>query len=133
ALRRSHPSLRLPRYADGNHELISGVPRIAWYDLDGEAMSESAWEFAEGKVLGLRRAFLQEDGQVDLSLLIVNGGPDDVNLRLPPDGGAWTLKLDTVDPGATVTALSTDSVMVAAHGCVVLTRGLTTKQAHGGT
>ncbi len=133
ALRRSHPSLRLPRYADGNHELISGVPRIAWYDLDGEVMSESAWEFAEGKVLGLRRAFLQEDGQLDLSLLIVNGGPDDVNFQLPANGCAWTLKLDTAEPGATVTAVSTDSVMVAAHGLVLLTGALTTEQDNGGT
>src|SRR5690554_4342304 len=133
ALRRTHPSLRLPRYADGNHELISGVPRIAWYDLDGEAMSESAWEFAEGKVLGLRRAFLQEDGQLDLSLLIVNGGPDDVNFQLPANGCAWTLKLDTAEPGATATAVSTDSVMVAAHGLVLLTGALTTEQDNGGT
>src|SRR5690606_28102775 len=44
ALRRAHISLRLPRFLDAGEELLPGVPRVAWFDLDGQPMSAEAWD-----------------------------------------------------------------------------------------
>src|SRR5690606_8978141 len=56
ALRRAHPSLRRKRFEDDGVELAPGIRRAAWYDIDGCEMSEDAWAFPEGRVLGFQRA-----------------------------------------------------------------------------
>lgn len=129
-LRRDHVSLRLPRYADGNHEVFPGVPRIAWYDMDGVPMEEAAWAYAEGRVLGLQRAFRGDD-DLDLSFLLVNGGEQDIEFQLPAHRCLWTMELDTARPGAVAQAVSADAVTVAAHGLVLLAGTVAAEQDDG--
>lgn len=122
ALRRKHPSLRMARYLDGDLEVAPGVARVAWFDLDGQPMSVEAWEFSEGRVLGLRRASAPERGGIDLTLLLVNGGPEDIEFQLPEHDATWVCELDTsTGKGTTVDA---PRVMVGAHGVVLLVASL---------
>src|SRR3546814_21153425 len=79
-LRRSHPSLRMARFMDGSEELLPGLARVAWFDMDAKPMSKEAWDYFEGRVLGLRRAWLVDE-EIDLSFLLLNGGHDDIDRK----------------------------------------------------
>lgn len=119
-LRCQHPSLRMDRYLDSNEELAPGIKRMQWYDLDGSLMGEAAWGFAEGRVLGLRRAAALPDGGVEVSLVLVNGSDGDVDFVLPESEGEWQRLLDTSGAGAAATTLHTPQVKVCAHALVLL-------------
>lgn len=119
-LRRHHPSLRMARFQDSNEELVPGVKRMQWYDLDGSVMSDDAWEFGEGRVLGLRRACRLEDGTVELSLVLVNGSEGDVEFRLPDSPCQWQRVLDTAGVRAMPSAVQAEHVPLCAHALVLL-------------
>ncbi len=119
-LRRAHPSLRMPRFEDGGYQLLPGVARIAWYDMDGALMSEAAWAYHEGRVLGFRRASALPDGNVELSYLLVNSGPEDIEFQVSESPCAWVCVVDSADTGVVSDPVKTESVTVSAHGLVLL-------------
>ena len=119
-LRQRHPSLRMARFLDNNAEVARGVKRMQWYDLDGSLMSDSAWEFAEGRVLGLQRACLCNDGGLDVSLLLVNAADTDVDFTLPQSSWPWERVLDSASLRAAPVAVQTPTVRVCAHGLLLL-------------
>ncbi len=119
-LRRAHPSLRMPRFEDGNYEVLPQVTRVAWYDMDGSVMSEQGWEYAEGRVLGFRRAFRLPDGATEISCLLINGGSDDVAFQIPESPCPWTRVLDSADLQVVSNPVPDASVKVCAHGLVLL-------------
>ena len=121
ALRRAHPSLHAARFQDDDQQILPDIPRVTWYDLDGQAMSQEAWEFAEGRVLGLRRATEDANGDVDLSLLLVNGGMDDVEFILPASPQTWTCEIDTADPDHGSHLMQDGSVTLCAHSLMLFT------------
>lgn len=121
ALRRDHPSLRLARFEDDNHEILPGIARTAWYDMDGKLMTESAWDFAQGRVIGLRRAALLPAGNVDLSFLLINAGTADIEFQLFEEPCLWTCELNTATGDGTAAIASGSAVHVAAHSLIVLT------------
>ncbi|NYT82280.1 glycogen debranching protein GlgX [Alcaligenaceae bacterium] len=131
ALRRAHPSLRFARYVDGNHELLPGLTRVSWFDLDGGPMSPEAWDYAPGRVLGLRRAAETAEGLVDLSLLLLNGGGDDVRFQLPEPAFDWTLRLDTANPGSAAEPHGGEALKLRAHSLMVLTATHEPRAGHG--
>jgi len=119
-LRRTHPSLRQDRYMDANEELAPGVKRMQWFDLDGSPMSEAAWEFSEGRVLGLQRACRAADGSVEVSLILLNGSEGDVEFQLPETPCAWHRVLDTSGVRATDIPVQGSEVSICAHALVLL-------------
>jgi len=119
-LRREHPSLRLDRFLDNSGEVVPGVTRLQWYDLDGSVMSDAAWDFGEGRVLGLRRACLRDAGGVELSLVLVNGGDGDIEFRLPDSLCPWLRVLDTTQMRAAAATVAGLKVAVSAHALVLL-------------
>ena len=119
-LRRQHPSLRLDRYMDANEELAPGIHRMQWYDLDGSPMSEAAWEFAEGRVLGLQRSCRSDDGSVEVSLVLLNGSEGDVEFQLPDTPVSWERVLDTSGVRAVDVAVQSSQVNICAHALVLL-------------
>lgn len=120
ALRRAHPSLRSPRFEDSNFQVLPDVARVAWYDLDGSLMSEQAWDYAEGRVLGFRRACRLADGRVELSFLLINGGPDDIQFQMPESPCPWVMALNSADIKVVSNPVHEASMKVSAHGVVLL-------------
>ena len=120
SLRRAHPSLRMGRFLDNNAEVAPGIRRLQWYDLDGSVMSDAAWEFGEGRVLGLRRAYVDENGRVEISLVLVNGSDGDIDFRLPESPCPWQRVLDTTHPRAAAVAGQGEFAKVCAHALVLL-------------
>ena len=119
-LRHRHPSLRIDRYLDPNGDVIPGVKRVQWHDMDGAEMSDEAWEFAEGRVLGLRRACMLDDGRVELSLVLVNGSEGDIEFSVPAAPTAWRRVLDTTNMRAAEVTVQGTHVPVCAHALVLL-------------
>jgi len=120
ALRRAHPSLRRDRFDDDGAELAPGIRRAAWYDMDGCEMSEEAWAYPEGRVLGFQRAARSADGELDVTLLLVNGGSDEIEFVLPALPCRWYLRLDTAADRPGGAEIRTPEVPVHPHGLVVL-------------
>lgn len=129
-LRRDDPSVCLDRYEDGEHEVGAGLSRIAWFDMDGQHMSQDAWDYPEGRVLGLRRAVRVGDTTVQVSLLLVNGGSEDIVFQIPVSPPLnWHYILDTATPEVRPQAWGAPGVPLAAHSLVLLSA---TQEASGG-
>ncbi len=128
-LRQQHPSLRMDRFLDNNAEVAPGIRRLQWYDLDGSPMGDAAWEFAEGRVLGLQRARMCDDASVDVSLVLLNGGEGDVDFNLPELPCAWQRVLDSASHRAAPVAVQAPQVRLCAHSVVVLTAGMVADDA----
>jgi len=122
--------LHLPRYLDGELEVFPGVPRVTWYDLDGVAMSDTAWEFAEGRVLGLRRAMALPSGDADMSFMMVNASMEDIEFQLPEHDFPWTCELDSANPELEPGPINEASVTLGAHSLVLLTSTLKSRQGN---
>lgn len=119
-LRRAHPSLRRSRFKDDDVELAPGIKRAAWYDMDGCEMSDEAWAYPEGRVLGFQRAALLPNGQLDVTLLLINGGTEKVNFILPALPCTWHCPLNTAHERQSNREVSGAEIVVSAHGLVLL-------------
>ncbi len=119
--RRDDPSVRLDRYEDGSQEVGAGLSRVAWFDLDGQPMTQEGWDFPEGRVLGLRRAVRRDDARIQVSLVLVNGGDEDVTFQMPVSPELiWERVIDTADPDGGTRELVASGVPLAAHSLVLL-------------
>ncbi|VFR31259.1 Glycogen debranching enzyme [plant metagenome] len=100
SLRRAHASLRTARYTDVAEELAPGLSRLAWFDAQARFMDQAAWENPQDRALQLRRVAEHDDDptQLDVTLLLVNGGAEPVDFQLPEPRQAWQVCLDSGEP-----------------------------------
>ncbi|MYN12143.1 glycogen debranching protein GlgX [Pusillimonas sp. TS35] len=119
-LRRRHPSVRLARFRDGDIELAPGLRRIAWYDMDAKEMSRAAWEYHEGRVLGLRRAATLVNNDIDVTFLLLNASALAIDFVLPASPCVLCTVLDSNVPADRCERPVRESVKVAAHSIVLL-------------
>ena len=99
-LRRSEPSLRLPRFPDADHD--EDDPWV-WFTESGESLSEEDWQDAERRAFGVYVAGGVE-GAHDWLVMLVNAGGDDLPFQLPaaisvgPDSVQLLLSTATKEP-----------------------------------
>ncbi|VFR83400.1 Glycogen debranching enzyme [plant metagenome] len=100
SLRRAHASLRTARYTDVAEALTPGLSRLAWFDAQARFMDQAAWENPQDRALQLRRVAEHDDDptQLDVTLLLVNGGAEPVDFQLPEPRLAWQMCLDSGEP-----------------------------------
>ncbi|MCA9877838.1 MAG: glycogen debranching protein GlgX [Thermomicrobiales bacterium] len=117
-VRDEHPSLRRPRFFQGQKIRGSGVEDLAWFRPDGRPMRDDDWEAGWNKSIAMRlggKALEEVDAQgnrlIDDDLfLLLNGHHAPVAFCLPPQGkGPWAVLVDTasgeIEPaGRVVTA-----------------------------
>jgi isoamylase len=121
ALRHAHPSLRISRFLDASRELAPGVVAVGWYDIDGQFMTGGAWDDQEGKVLGLRRACEIGDTEaVEVTLLLINGGDDEVTFNLPEPAMQWRQLVASAKPDLHEQTITAPHIVIAAHSIVLL-------------
>jgi len=104
-LRRSHPNLHRRKFFQDRVIRGSVVRDIAWYNTDGNELSEHAWSTDWNRSLALMLngrtlAITDEDGNPivdDCFLLLVNASAEGVEFTLPehPAGSAWMQVLNT--------------------------------------
>ena len=126
ALRKRHPTLRLDRFSHGDEEPWPGIPDLSWFDEHAHPMDEDAWQNPLGRLLAIRRAARGRRGDVEVSLLLVNGDHRDRVFHLPGPTLRWRALLDSAHPDAVEKEVPTDTVLVAAHSVRLLV-------AHPGT
>ncbi len=108
-LRREHPVLRQEDFFAGQHPHVDAMADLAWFDAAGEPMGHDAWHSPGLRTISWYLAGDAGAGQhvvgltpsdPDASYLIVlHGGPDDVDVVLPgpPWAQRYTLVLDTAE------------------------------------
>ncbi len=104
-LRRSHPNLHRRKFFQDRVIRGSVVRDIAWYNTDGNELSEEAWTTDWNRSLALMLngrtlAITDEDGNPvvdDCFLILVNAAAEGVEFTLPehPAASAWTQVLNT--------------------------------------
>lgn len=123
ALRSTYSTLRLRRFMDNEREVAPGISTAAWFDVDGQPMSETAWHDPEGRVLALRRA-QHHDAHTEITLLLINGYEADITFQLPPPAAAWQLLLDSAHPESPEHIVENNKIMASGHSVMVLRANL---------
>lgn len=120
-LRLRHPTLRAAAFMRRTNEVLPGVAPVAWFTEGGQEMSDEDWDFADGRLLMLRRALPRTTGHPDVSLLLINGTTDTHTFTMPAPTLRWRIRIDTGRPGAAERALDGDSLEVIGPSVVLLT------------
>ncbi|WP_299441348.1 glycogen debranching protein GlgX [uncultured Phycicoccus sp.] len=81
ALRRDLPALRQGRWLLGREVDEAGTRDVEWFGADGAPMADR-WHDPGSRTLQMRVAPVPAEG--DGALVVVNGGPDDVEVTLAP-------------------------------------------------
>jgi glycogen operon protein len=81
-MRAENPSLRPVNF--GNFEKAEiGSDLIRWYNSEGGLMSEEDWNSPETRVIQRLNENLDENGKQNLTLLVINGSEESLDLTLP--------------------------------------------------
>ncbi|WP_374445783.1 glycogen debranching protein GlgX [Stella sp.] len=119
-LRRDHPLLRCRNFLHGREEPLPGVLDIAWFDDEGTAMTEDAWNDPDSRTLVLRRAGRRDDGRVEILTLALNPGDDDRTFRLPEPVLPSLVLLDTATEDLEEYRSEGRELPVAGHSAVLV-------------
>lgn len=103
ALRKQYPILRHNRFLTGQRNEALDIRDINWFCGNGCKMEEPDWQDPETRCFGMlidgrtQTSGIKRRGREKTLLLIVNGGRDEVDFRMPywNGGGEWVLLLDT--------------------------------------
>jgi isoamylase len=108
ALRRQHPVFRRRQFLHGIEEEGSGLPDVWWFRPDGQRMTKTDWDRADGHILGMFlngeeiQASDPRGGRIvdDSFVLLFNARHEDVEFTLPPArfGATWVCELRTDQP-----------------------------------
>ena len=120
-LRRHHPTLRASTFMRGEDEVLPSVPPVTWFTESGQEMRVADWDFADGRLLMVRRALPRTTGHPHVSLLLINGTNDAHTFSMPAPMLRWRVRIDTAQPQAPERLLAADSLEVIGPGVVLLT------------
>ncbi len=122
ALRRELPTLCSSRFLRTHVKTLNSIPDISWFDETGNEMTPERWNFAEGRLLALRRAANNpQSGAVSASLLLLNAFSEDREFVLPKPEMPWRVALDAAEqsPGR-ARAPQHNKIKVSAHSALLL-------------
>jgi glycogen operon protein len=94
---------------------------IEWFDEKGKTMRPEDWQFAEGRLLCVRRAVRLEDERTEISVLLINNTGDQHRFALPQPSLPWVARIDSADPQRLECDLDAQSVEVEARSVQLLT------------
>lgn len=124
ALRRDWPSMRGAHYRAGDRNMAPGIAAITWFDASGQPVPPESWDNPDIRTLALRRAQTDDDGQVEVTLLLMNAGAEDVDFTLPEPALAWETLLDSAVPARApadpASLIPGATLNVQAHGVLLL-------------
>jgi isoamylase len=127
AARKEHVTLHAAHFYTGELEVLPGLYDTNWFDESGTLMDQEKWDFAEGRLLALRRVARGEasrkgDGAVSASLLLVNASTEDREFVLPEPVLDWIVLIDGAEAadGPTVRKPQDNRITVASHCALLL-------------
>ncbi len=119
ALRHEFTALQSHAFRHGQ-EIAPGVKDIAWFDEQGQGLSEEAWQNPEARALAVQRASVSAAGEVEMVLMFINGGHEAMRFGFPLPAVKWYLLVDSAVPGAEVRVVEEPAVEVQGRSVVVL-------------
>ena len=126
-VRRERPVLSNGDFFSARPKVWHAVPDTSWFDETGNEMTEQNWNFAEGRLLALRRITHSEEtvrrgkGGVAASLLLLNASHDDREFILPQPDMPWEVAIDAASPDGTPTCQPRrHRITVRAHSAMLL-------------
>jgi len=119
AVRHNFDALQSQRFQHGD-EIGEGMRDLAWFDERGEELSSDAWQNPEARALTVQRASVDEEGRIDIVLMLVNGAHDALAFRFPGPARTWHLLVDSSTDETEVRAISGESIDVPGHSILVL-------------
>jgi len=120
ALRHRHPVLRCAIFLHGKDKPAPDVLDIAWFDEQGQGLSDEAWNNPHERTLVLRRAAAAPDGSVPILTCLFNPMPDDRDFTLPPPRLPTRLLLDSADPAGAERDIDGETVAVKARSVMLV-------------
>jgi glycogen operon protein len=120
-LRREHCTLRSDYFQHGRREPLPQVRDIEWFDENGDAMRPVDWQYAAGRLLCVRRAALVDAVRAEVSLLLINTGPEPRTFQLPQPHFRWCLRLDTTVAATIEREMAGAQLEVSARSLQLLT------------
>lgn len=122
-LRREFRSLRSSYFQHGRLEPWPRVRDIEWFDEKAKTMRPEDWQYAEGRLLSVRRAVRLEDERTEVSLLLINNTADLHPFELPQPKLPWVVRVDSANPQQHTgeLELEANAVNVEAHSVQLLT------------
>jgi glycogen operon protein len=119
-LRKELAVLRSATYPTTNVAEDPGACELAWFQGDGQPISDAAWTDLQSRSLAMRLA--HDQGSI---LLLVNAHWERVEVILPPtdraeSGAAWEVRLDTNDVGHTDTCPVGSTLVVEGRSMMLL-------------
>ena len=93
---------------------------IAWFDDDGENVSEASWNNPEHRLLSLRRATKNADESVSILTYLLNPTDEDHTFKLPEPALPAVVFVDTAQPELSDVELKEKTVNVRGHSAVLI-------------
>ncbi|HTJ02601.1 MAG TPA: glycogen debranching protein GlgX [Methylovirgula sp.] len=100
ALRHAYPVLRCRHFMHGKEMLPGNLSDIAWFDQNGEPMSNDAWNDPNKRVIVVRRAERPAGDIVAALTLLLNPTSESMVFRLPAPHVPSRVLIDSSDPSA---------------------------------
>ncbi len=102
AARRERPTLHASHFYTGDKEILPGLTDTGWFDESGQSMDQEKWDYADGRLLALRRvanssAKNKKGTSVFASLLLINASAEDREFTLPEPVLNWTVLIDAAE------------------------------------
>jgi glycogen operon protein len=121
ALRHAYPVLRSRHFMHGKEEPAPQIRDIDWFDQSGQPIPNAAWNDPEERIIVLRRAAPNDDGDtVSILTLLLNPTSEQRTFVLPPPQLPTRLLVDTAKPEAPERDLDGSKIEVAAHSAVLV-------------
>jgi isoamylase len=122
ALRRAHPVLRARNFMHGKEQPAPGLTDIAWFDQQGNPISDQSWNNPEERIIVLRQAARDEDDddQVSVLTLLLNPTAENRTFLLPEPHIPFRVLIDTDAPDAPERDLDGAKIEVAARSAVLV-------------
>jgi glycogen operon protein len=129
--RLARPDLRSTRFLTASSKTLQGVPDTGWFDEMGVVMTPERWNYAEGRLLALRRIASEKHGgkpgPISASLLLLNAYSEDREFLLPQPLMNWRTAIDAAEsPDHSSNGAMPhrqprhNKIIVAAHSAVLL-------------
>lgn len=120
-LRRELPVLQGRYFQHAQIEFAPGLRDVFWFDERGIELKPEDWTNPNGRLLGLRRVGLRDDGSLDVVIVLISADGAEHEFAIPPPVLVWTVKIDSHDPSIVDAPLPANQYLLHGHSIAVLT------------
>jgi glycogen operon protein len=125
ALRLDFKSFQSAHFLHGEPTAGPGMADLTWFDESAQILTDDAWNNPQARALAVRRAAPGTDNDIDITLLLINGGQDAIDFTLPANHEEFPLEihwhqlLDSARPETAAGAFAAGTIAVEGHSVML--------------